>query len=149
MDQSRLYILMCSKSREIQTCWTPKYGDFFVPESGRIQCWLKDTGKNLEIRKGLGIQRDNDLIRLSKYVWLPRLDQLIELAQIRGVRYEITVQDFHDWTKRPYDHSGTYPAGCFRSLEQIWLAFIMSRKYVKYWDDTDWLKKKQENHETS
>ena len=112
----------------------------FVGEGGRITCWVTGVHDQQSIRQGVRIKRSADakVIRLQKYVWLPRLDQLIELAQIPGKRYERVTQDFFEWTKREYPFTPGEPRHIFRSLEQVWLAFVMQRKFDKGWDGRRW-----------
>lgn len=74
----------------------------------------------------------------TRYIWLPRLDQLIELAQRPGVRYEKMTQAFFDWTKRPYPRHTQDPRRVFKTLEQTWLAFIMHKDWGKIWDGSNW-----------
>jgi hypothetical protein len=63
------------------------------------------------------------------------------MAQIPGRRYEVVVQDFFDWTQLPYETLGGPPGKLFRSMEKIWLAFVMQQKYVKQWNGSTWLRK--------
>ena len=54
----------------------------------------------------------------SPSIWLPRQDQLQGM-----VEYTVGVNKFN-------------------SMEQLWLAFVMSEKYNKKWDGKDWIKKR-------
>ncbi len=140
MDKSPAYVTMCEKAAEVQEHWRQEHGDVFLGEQGRITCWVAGVHDTKPIRQGMCIERSSDdkLIRLRKYIWLPRLDQLIELAQVPGKRYERITQDFFEWTKREYPFSSGEPRHIFGSLEQIWLAFVMQRKFDKGWDGLRW-----------
>jgi hypothetical protein len=151
MDRSPTYISMCDSAAELQNQWKQEYGDYFVGTAGRIECWIPAVHRVRIFKNRFGIENKGKVIRLSKYIWLPRLNQLIEMAQQPGKRYENTAQDFFDWTKSGYRGlseggsnskrwSESGPGKLFVSLEQLWLAFIMERKHAKIWDGTDWLK---------
>ena len=140
MDKSPKYIEMCKAAKEVQNQWKQEYGDFFVSENGRIECWISDNQKGQKIKRGFAINIKKGIIRLSKYIWLPRLNQLIEMAQEIGRRYESVTQDFFDWTKRPYERLSGQPGELFPSMEQIWLAFVMHKKHGKQWDGSNWVK---------
>ena len=130
---------MCAKATEIQSRWQKDYGDFYHSEDGQVQCWLTRSTQPQRFKQGIGISVEtNGLIQLTRYVWLPRQDQLIELSQIPGRRYENIVQDFFDWTKRTYGETESMPGKLFRTMEQIWLAFVMQQKFAKLWDGVRW-----------
>jgi hypothetical protein len=138
MDNGARYIDMCGEAIEIQKIWQPSHGDFFIGQTGKIECWISRIHNKKEIRCGFRINRDNDLIHLTKIIWLPRLDQLIELAQVKGRRYENTTQNFFRWAKTPYKVLEGLPQKLFSSLEQMWLAFVMHQKFLKKWDGNSW-----------
>ncbi len=139
MDKSSEYIQMCAKASEIQKQWTPKHGDFFVGEEGKIEVWVSRVHDKRNLVSGVRVVFDNGIPKVTKYIWLPRLDQLIELAQQRGKRYELITQEFFDWTKIPYRTLSGYPRKVFDTLEKIWMAFIMQSKFKKQWDGENWI----------
>lgn len=139
MDKSDEYIRMCAAADEIQQQWTRSYGDFFVDGRGKIRCWLSRSDEGQRFKKGFYVCVDRGVILLARYVWLPRQNQLIELAQVPGRRYETTTQDFFNWTKRRYEALDEIPAKSFRSMEKIWLAFVMQQKFNKQWDGESWI----------
>ncbi len=138
MDKSREYIEMCDKASEIQRLWGRKYGDFLMTGDGRIQCWLPDHRKEETVKKGFGIKSEAGVIRLTKYIWLPRLDQLIELAQEKGRRYENIALEFYNWCRSAYPPRGKEPNTLFKSVEKAWLAFVMHKNFGKVWDGPAW-----------
>lgn len=141
MDKSKVYIRMCERAAEIQQQWPQKHGDFFVGEKGRIECWIAGLHDTREVRRGVKVDRNPEqgVICIRKYIWLPRLDQLIEMAQVPGRRYELVTQEFFDWTRRDYGFIPGWPRQIFSSLEQVWLAFVMQRKFGKGWDGSRWI----------
>ena len=138
MDKGHEYIRMCTAAEEIQRQWKQHYGDFYVAENGAIKCWISMNRDSRRVKRGFGIDIQNDIIYIAKYVWLPRQNQLIEMAQVPGRRYDSIVQDFFDWTKIPYRLQPGTPGKLFPSMEQIWLAFLMQQKYAKQWDGNQW-----------
>lgn len=139
MDKSAVYVTLCDRAAEIQRLWMPRYGDFYRDGNGRITCWLSNgEDPDKRVKNRFIVRAGDGLIRLSKYVWLPRQDQLIEMAQVRGRRYDSVVQDFFDWTKQDYGGRSGLPGKRFPSMEQIWLAYLMQRKFRKTWDGGDW-----------
>lgn len=140
MDTSPTYISLCRKAHEIQEQWQQEHGDFFVGEQGRIECWIKGVHDKRTLRQGVRIfsSSGQGVIGICKYVWLPKLDQLIELAQIPGRRYELITQDFFDWTRQDYGLIPGEPRRIFKSLEQVWLAFVMQQQFGKCWSGRRW-----------
>ncbi|RLC74433.1 MAG: hypothetical protein DRI61_16610 [Chloroflexi bacterium] len=135
MDVSKKYIKMCEKAKEIQEMWLPQIGDYYVAK------W----NKRKLILCGLKILKD---IRKNKddYIWLPRQDQLQDiLIDENYTEYENPlnlnrtmmdeVSEYVDkspfwagYKYKPYYHG-------FDTLEQLWLAFLMYKKYGKIWNE--------------
>ena len=140
MDKSPAYIQLCTKAEEVQVQWNPMHGDFFLGENKRIECWVERVHAGRQVHKGFGITRkDSTVIYVTPYAWLPRLDQLMELAQVTGRRFESVSQEFFVWTKKQYPAGASPPSRWFSSLEQLWLAFVMQCRYAKVWDGTEWV----------
>ena len=90
-----LAIQLCTKAEEVQAQWNPKHGNFFLGENKRIECWVEKVHAGRQVHKGFGIRhKDSTVIYVIPYVWLPRLDQLMELAQVTGRRFESVSQEF-------------------------------------------------------
>ncbi len=140
MDESPQYIKLCQKAHEVQKLWTQNHGDCFVGEYGRIEYWISDRFESRTVKHGFGVCGEGSVIRLSKYIWLPRLDQLMELAQIPGRTFDSVTTDFFNWTHQPYETGGKLPAKVFPTLEQVWLAFVMEQKWGKKWRDAEWVR---------
>ncbi len=136
VDRSEVYIGMCRAAEDVQELWRPAHGDFYLDEDGRVTCWV-EPGPD-QRRGGFLVRREGAVIRMSRYVWLPRQDQLIELAQEPGRRFERTTQVFFDWVKAPYTDGKSPPSEEFASLEQLWLGFVMQRKFFRRWDGSAW-----------
>ena len=139
MDKSDIYIDMCRKADGIQRQWMPEHGDFYLDGDGRIDCWIphKDGGK--EKRGAVHVSKDRGVIRLDRLIWLPRLNQLMELAQEPGCRFESMTHRFFAWCKTDYPPRKLLPGKIFSSLEQHWIAFVMMKNYRKVWDRSLWI----------
>ncbi|QTA91396.1 hypothetical protein [Desulfonema magnum] len=140
MDKSQKYIQMCEKSGEIQTKWVQGKGDWFLDENGVFKCCVSADYESAIIKNGFRITKKEGIIRLSKYIWLPRLEQLMEMAQRKGISYEKSIYMFYEWTKMPYDELSGQPRKIFASVEQRWLGFVMQMKYFKKWDRDKWIR---------
>jgi len=140
MDKSPQYISLCEHAREIQSEWKKEHGDVFVGDGQRIEFWIDAIHPKRTIKKNFGVKNRGNVIQLSRYIWLPRLNQLMELAQQPGRRFEKTTYLFFDWTKSPYNGFKEVPGKLFITLEQHWLAFVMQRIYGKIWDGQCWCK---------
>jgi hypothetical protein len=140
MDKSPQYLRMCEHAAEIQQRWRQSHGDFYADAEGTIRCWIQtDSHPPFRMKGGFYIESSDSVIRMARMIWLPRQDQLIEMAQVRGRTYDSVVLDFYNWTKRPYHHRNQLPGRSFPSMESIWMAFVMQRKFHKKWGGTTWV----------
>jgi hypothetical protein len=139
MDKSRQYIQMCKRSKEIQNLWQPKAGDFYVDSGSKVLCWIPGSPKAPSIRKGFAVVPGDKVTRISPMYWLPKLDQLIETSQFPGSGFRDISFVFYEWVKVPYGPDAQPANKFFTSLEQLWLAFIMVKKFSKIWESGEWL----------
>ena len=143
MDTSEQYIKMCEKATEIQEG---------KPQDGVGGSWLQgsiivDDGFQSERGDFYHIVDTEDervcescghserYIKCTKSTWLPRQDQLQEMMIPYGLYAFYNFVYRHDW------RDGDYLPDCnkvYESMEQLWLAFYMSKKHNKYWDGTSW-----------
>jgi len=151
MDTSETYIKMCEKAVEIQEGHI-QLGDYFAiigSDEGDLDgVNLFHDGKCVkrvvEPYDSLDVQ-DAILAFGGKYIWLPRQDQLQEMVTGKGVLSG-------DWLD-VLDHFVMDEGGLFdffdahridetynyvKSMEQLWLAFVMKEKYKKVWDGEEW-----------
>jgi len=146
MDTSKEYILQCEKAGEIQklkVCKDTKSGREFDIGDIVIDCmnrgieWVGGTfnkaGK-VQTTSGYYTTRDYDE---EMFIWLPTQDQLQEMVEY-SVWFE-KIYRFYEWLQ--YSKEGETPCVKFDSMEQLWLAFVMSERYQKHWSGTDWVKK--------
>ncbi len=134
MDTSEIYIKMCGKATEIQGLWDADDGDLHLVRTTnrddtvmeRVDMWC--AGCNNEFLMSGEVA---DLINRS--VWLPRQDQLQEMEGGEGLF--ALVEDFSLSVKNHYVDSNK---PIFKSMEQLWLAFVMNEKYGKTWSGEEW-----------
>lgn len=138
MDKSATYVRMCEKAREVQGQWVQHHGDVFVADTGKIVYWISEIHKLQRVKSGFVIDTKDEVIYLSKVIWLPRQDQLIEMAQEAGRRYDSVLQSFFNWTDTPYEKDAKPAKKIFPSMEQIWIAFVMQKNYGKKWTGYGW-----------
>ena len=116
MDTTKQYIDMCNKAKEIQELWKPKEGDFY---------------KRAKLKYG-----DEVVVDIYGYadpkcnIFIPRQDQLQEMLGIKDLVLLIT--KFQLWIFR--QQAELLP----KSMEQLWLAYVMKEKYNKIWNGHDW-----------
>lgn len=161
MDTGKDYILMCEAAVGIQELMFGSNDDFmkilpayiFDKEMNRI-CICIWTPKTLEKELGdsvvqhkinVSIEQDNDgnIYKAPKggaygevAIWLPRQDQLQGLLSEK-LDYQKFSNTFKDLAK--FEDSLRL---CFDSMEQLWLAFVMSERWNKKWDGKQWRKER-------
>lgn len=140
MDTTETYIKMCQKAEEIQAKWHKLKGDYYAryntgksakPTSIRCDVFVSVRDRHREV---IYYQGDNRRIP----IWLPRQDQLQEMLEsnlwVKTLAFEFFLrkEGKYDINKYPYQ---------FTSMEQLWLAFVMKKKFGKVWDNGDWVKR--------
>ena len=119
MDTSKEYILMCRKAGEIQH-EELHTRDFAVNKKGKM----------------IFIHSHLTSLTLDEATWLPRQDQLQEIFDGYFGSPARTIHFFDQYIKiQSISTQRNY------SMEQLWLAFVMSEKFSKRWTGTDWVKK--------
>ena len=136
MDTSKEYIAMCEEAKEIQ--------DFFSDTDNRIEIpvWFYQypgKGTYWEVPERVGIEYGKEYSsERTKVVWLPSQDQLQDFSSafgISGLLYEFN--DFVFGIPKTKDIDLRYSV-LFRTVEQLWLAFIMQGEWEKHWDGERW-----------
>lgn len=126
------YREMCKKAQEeLLKEWNPSKGDcylIFHTNSLDMGFWCEACIKELNQRP------------FFDFTWIPRQDQLQEIlkkkTEILKKRLDELLDNFYLWSKNTRDK--------FTSMEQLWLAFVMEKKYNKIWDGINWIKKEKE-----
>jgi len=138
MDESVKYMLMCEKSTEIQRRWKCEDGDWIYCkkklEMVRVgihvvgSCIIKVDNNKFSFYSGYNEYVD---VERKDIIWLPRQDQLQAMICVAFNPY-IHLDEFYKFADKHFD---------FKSLEQIWLLFVMSHIDKKGWDvnKQDWV----------
>ena len=138
MDTSKEYIEMCEKAVEIQLLWAVEEGDFCTDRD--FQC--RTPVGCIDDGQAVGEGEEQDIEDWQhECIWLPRQDQLQDMIQ--GSQLEV-IAGFTDWVFGLPEYQTVTPTPCpseqFTSMEQLWLAFVMSEKFGKFWNGEDWEK---------
>jgi len=123
MDKSKEYIKMCESSLEIQE----------IQEFKPIISKDLSDGCSESLNDTIWFHGDcntNNPIQ----IWLPRQDQLQDMAG-GGISLSL-IKKFDEWFFTHPDSAGFLDY----SMEQLWLAFVMQKKYGKIWNGNDWEK---------
>ena len=129
MDTSEMSIARCIKAVEIQALWKPANGDF---------CWHDNDGDDYmgqwEFPAEWTIVHIDNVRPQDwwlNWVWLPHQYQLQEMLQFKCDTLAMILQ-FAEFAKKN-------TASCKSSMDQLWLAFVMEKKYNKIWNGWDWI----------
>ena len=119
MDTSKKRILMCEKATEIQKS-NFNDDDFYV-----------DTD----------IFLGNKLFEVVEYeyddvIWLPHQSQLQDMIAKREDVQHLLLY-FYNEVGALFNEKDKYWLQ-FKSMEQLWLAFVMKEKYNKIWNGKEW-----------
>jgi len=153
MDFSEKYIKMCQKAEEIQIEWKPKVGDWVIDVWNRerplVICAVRDNPDYFYLSDQFASDKENIYQNhISKLYWLPRQDQLQEMLNLKVIKYGL-LNKIDNILYKVYKDK--YISGfAFDSFEQLWLAFVMYKKYGKIWDNKkeEWIKREIKNEKT-
>jgi hypothetical protein len=108
---------MCRNAGEIQEQWTFQYGDYILdPRDDSVEVW---SGYSASDFPGYPTKK------YDGGVWLPRLDQLIELSGMMWQEFMISLMQTSSRLEI--------------TIEKAGLAFLMFHKYGKKWEDNGWV----------
>ena len=135
MDDSKENIKMLLKATEIQKYWNPKFNDLFV-----IKAEFEYSGCTDLVYMH---KRCNKMNKQGK-IWIPFQYQLQDMIT------EFFIDDFTKERYEPIDctrifayqigritageFNGSHYYKQFKSMEQLWLAFVMIEEHNKVWD---------------
>ncbi len=124
------FIEMCEKAKEIQESYRsriPSGDDIFAGKIYHgIELFRHLTPTNVPVT--------------DDYIWMPRQEQLQEMV------FEKTavslICEFRDFMVRPlFDKTAPYKFTPGYSIYQLWIAFVMFKKFGKVWTGEDWERK--------
>lgn len=157
---------MCEKAIEIQKLWKPILGDYCTHPLGE---WGDERGfvlNKIHLKNGkVYIYRgtasmfngtfayDNyETFNKENCVWLPHQDQLQKMIENNNEPPESLISSLWYFLEGP-DHNVSIPTKDIQksweewddyictlsSMEQLWLVFIMDKKYDKIWNGVNWI----------
>lgn len=154
MDTSKENIKMLEKAKEIQKLrrlGNRQWGDFYcfkLSQKSKREWYA--NGKHLPEdtiiimanewhSADIGMKQEPTLSFPDRdYIWLPRQDQLQEMVREEEWGCDWTdhlLDDFENW-RREYGIQNW-------TMEQLWLAFVMKKKYNKTWSESDWVTERE------
>jgi len=103
------------------------------------QFWVSNQGKTSAVISAKDLVKEHS-------TWLPRQDQLQEmLKETWALDPWRLIAVFNDWNERqrvlpddPETQTWHWKDAPLTTFEQLWFAFVMSEKYGKRWNGTDW-----------
>ena len=146
------HIKMCKEAKEIQKDWKPKVGDYCVCSRGMIGVLTSDKKQKVTYPDGntgyayIGVRlKDGAPWSSRNPIWLPTQEQLQEMWEKEYLKRPTKkgwFGEFVDWMGDRYNKREEIPEEIFDTMTELWLAFIMWKKYGKVWDDEkeEWLK---------
>jgi len=131
MDTSPEYMKMCEKAEEIQKEWNNK-----IPIEKHKSVIYDPKSKQVYEPTIFG-ESVSSTIPVN-CIWLPRQDQLQEIFGKESSlalleRFKSWIDDNCTEEKAPWFYKEQYKGW---SLEQLWLVFVMKKKYGKIWNPT-------------
>lgn len=123
------YIKQCEKAVEIQ-----KPSSQYVAGD-----WFADTGVVYVVGSHESIRYD-----FTDHVWLPRQDQLQAMVLPSPV-FNLDPEDFDTkidyafWLAREFAEGIQERKWSQQTMEQLWLGYVMKKKYGKVWNNEDWV----------
>jgi len=159
MDFSEKYIKMCEEAKEIQEGWKIKEGDT-IARVWWNRVWYREVIGFASLTFGdtwcrvvpstyeFPVNNLQPAEGYKDFIWLPRQDQLQEMVKddtkpLRA-QYIYLLGDFVAWWKNEISEKYAIK---FLTFEQMWLAFVMWKKYGKIWDEEkeEWVSLHEKN----
>ncbi len=148
MDTTNRYVMMCLKAEEIQSMWQPRQCDFFIertdaeegvsfcnPAKGMIQV------VTLYYDETAGERYEEECREVKdQAVWLPRQDQLQDfiepdIEKVHDLMRQVITAQYVDYGT----HTTVDAPALFYSMEQLWFAFVMEKRFGKVWNESAWI----------
>ena len=144
MDTTDEYIEMCKKAVQIQQTWKKTIGDYFYNppyySPNNVSIIFDSYIRNKEEgREYYGGTYSNNERVLDGSTWLPRQDQLQDFLNWEhdGTYGVVLIDAFYNFSKMNYK---TYLFNNTKmTWEQLWLTFVMYKKYNKVWNGSEWV----------
>ena len=175
MDTRKEFVKMMCENRNILRLWNARAGDFiWVKEEDYVDCYNEKEGciyvvfeseGSLCFDGGISCGRSTDYVEEGYFVelsevptavWLPRQDQLQEMAfeqltqqypaykesKLVGYNYNILnlLNTFTNFIIAFEQSVHAYSLLKTTSIEQLWLMFVMKKCFDKCWNEKEWVK---------
>lgn len=129
MHVGKEYMRMCMQAEELQAKWNPAYGDIYTfPEK-----WEKADQRTKRV---VWMYPRYPIALEGQVIWIPRQGDLQGfVASVESSRIAL-VSKLVEWLEAPNNDCQRINIS---SMEQIWLAFVMRRKWNKMWDGEIWI----------
>jgi len=133
------YVKMCEQAEEIQADFKFSMGDWY------IENYNTEDQHIIVLDQGI-VSRLVQNIILKKYgaIWLPTQEQLQEMMKTENTwRLGWLMENLYNFANNKYGYnilSEHYVFKHFDSLNELWLAFVMYKKYHKVWTGEKWIK---------
>ena len=142
MDTSEKYIQMCKAADEIQ--------DFYNNIDNRIgklvyYHQMPGKGMNWEVKEYTGLAGCCDYPSAhTEVIWLPTQELLQSLYTDHNITH-LTYEFYRFCFAPQFARTGDKVKAMkytfkFKSMEQLWLGFIMQEEWGKHWDGKRWIK---------
>jgi len=126
----------CEEIQEIK--WSKRFPSHLVGT-----CWQTTDKKIIDLDGDFHAEiEDVGNISGTRYIWLPRQDQLQKMLRIKDLT--CLLEGFHSFCGAGdqgyiYLKEDKYVSQ-FHSMEQLWLAFVMKELYSKVWNGEAWVR---------
>lgn len=145
MDTSEVYIKMCEKAEEIQ--------ELRVPTTTQSPYSFWQEGDYYFLDKEPSVYSFHwSPHHISNAVWLPRQDQLQEMVRSETTIGTATAKPESSWQLSQRFWNWLWSKEEIvsdKSMEQLWLAFVMKEKYGKVWNGDFWAPEHWRYHKNS
>jgi len=133
MDDTKEYIEKCRKAVEIQEYW--HNSSHMISEWARSYFVSPKDGSLIHYYDFESYPQHS-----TGYTWLPLQGQLQDMLdyELGELHYR-----FYDYVQKEGHNPNNWETALikYKSMEQLWLAFVMHEKYDKKWNEEDWTTK--------
>lgn len=121
MDLTPIYFKMCETAEEVQAMWKPAVSDHIA--------WRK----NVSVIELCNAEEADNPSWKENWIFLPKQDQLQDMM-IADCAASLIESFYQWWEKYSQHHYSTS-----KSMEQLWLIFVMERRFNKFFDGFRWV----------
>ena len=145
MDETKEYQNMMVAAKEIRENWKWDLGDFLMHGHHiELVVFVREEQGLIDTHRIAGpFQHPYDL-KHDVLVPLPRQDQLQDMLDLTNAIFPLQEchRRFTNWCIENDYGNGKFMTQAvykFKSMEQLWLAFVMKEKFGKTWNGSEWV----------